>query len=91
MSAIFKRICCNDECGWIGYTGRMIGSIGPVCMSCGDTTEPLIEKRIGDRWLEDEHAPLVNLLDKWCATKLHTSARIAAWNAIEKYLVEHLS
>lgn len=33
------RFCSNEECGWVGFTNRMLGSIGPVCDWCGDITE----------------------------------------------------
>jgi hypothetical protein len=29
---------CNS-CGWFGVTDRMLGTIGPLCPECGDTTE----------------------------------------------------
>lgn len=84
------RACCNDECGWQGETDRMCGAIGPVCPSCGDTTEPLSIRRIDEKWLADEHGHLLFLLVEWSAKPLHTNARIEAWNAVEKYLTEHL-
>lgn len=33
--------CNSDECGWTGPTSdtRMLGSIGPLCPRCGETTE----------------------------------------------------
>jgi hypothetical protein len=33
------RECGNSECGWKGTTNRMLGSIGPLCPDCGETTE----------------------------------------------------
>jgi hypothetical protein len=33
------RECGNGECGWKGTTNRMLGSIGPLCPDCGETTE----------------------------------------------------
>lgn len=33
------RECANGECGWIGTTDRMCGSVGPLCPDCGETTE----------------------------------------------------
>lgn len=35
-----ERTCNNGECGWHGTTDRMLGSIGPLCPECGETTEP---------------------------------------------------
>lgn len=36
------RECCNAECGWMGETDRMLGSIGPLCPDCGEVTEPVV-------------------------------------------------
>lgn len=36
------RECGNGECGWKGATDRMLGSIGPLCPECGETTEPAV-------------------------------------------------
>lgn len=33
------RECGNGECGWKGTTNRMLGSVGPLCPDCGETTE----------------------------------------------------
>lgn len=85
-----RRACCNDECGWIGQTDRMIGAIGPVCPNCGDTTEALVLSRIDSKWLADQHGELLELLVTWAAAPLHTNARIAAWTKVETYLTEHL-
>ena len=35
-----KRECCAPGCEWIGFTDRMLGSIGPLCPDCGEVTEP---------------------------------------------------
>lgn len=40
------RGCTNATCRWEGKTNRMIGSIGPVCPNCGDTTEVITPQPI---------------------------------------------
>ena len=35
-----QRECCAPDCEWIGFTDRMLGSIGPLCPDCGEVTEP---------------------------------------------------
>lgn len=47
------RECCAEGCEWVGYTDRMLGSIGPLCPECGEVTEPsdgasLVDLRQGD-------------------------------------------
>lgn len=37
-----QRECNNSECGWKGTTERMLGSVGPLCPKCGETTEPAV-------------------------------------------------
>lgn len=34
------RMCCNEECDWVGETDRYLGSVGPLCPQCGEVTEP---------------------------------------------------
>lgn len=36
-----ERECGNGDCGWRGTTGRMCGSVGPLCPECGETTEAI--------------------------------------------------
>lgn len=33
------RTCNNEACGWTGTTRRMLGTVGPLCPECGETTE----------------------------------------------------
>lgn len=40
------RECANGECGWIGTTDRMCGSVGPLCPDCGETTEAKAQQPI---------------------------------------------
>lgn len=35
-----ERLCGSDDCGWAGQSDRMLGTIGPLCPDCGETTEP---------------------------------------------------
>ena len=40
------RSCGNDACGWVGQTDGMLGTIGPLCPDCGETTEPNIAQPV---------------------------------------------
>lgn len=48
------------------------------------------EMRIADKWLADAHAPLLVALQAWALAPLTSPARVAAWQDVERYLVEQL-
>jgi hypothetical protein len=52
-----QRECGNSECGWKGTTDRMLGSVGPLCPDCGETTEATAP--------EQSTAPNAELLRGW--------------------------
>jgi hypothetical protein len=56
------RECGNEACGWKGTTKRMLGAIGPLCPECGETTEPVAARPIGEIRLDARSHPFARLL-----------------------------
>lgn len=50
----------------------------------------LVQDRVNSGWFQRNHSALGTLLLKWERAPHNSEAGVQAWDAVERYLVEHL-